>query len=273
MGQINGYWYSRLDGKKSYLSSVDENSAWKKLLELQGETTDRAKPKTMMKACEDWCTLHASTWERGRAKHFATWCHRRRLKVDAIDNDMFARWVKWCQAKFAPKTVRHNVYVARKILTWCQEHGWIQRIPRSPKLAKPVQRPKDLNDGQINDAWSDLRERAKRIATFVLETGCRPGEARKLHWADVDLKRNVCILSAHKTARTGRPRMIFLTATAQAILEGLPTRTGYVFLNRLEKPYTEQGLKAIIVAAASTCTLYVTHVRNECLTREWRSRT
>ncbi len=50
--------------------------------------------------------------------------------------------------------------------------------------------------------------------------------------------------------RTGEPRDIVMTERAMEILRSQPTKTGYVFLSRLGKPYTPAGLRSIIRRAA-----------------------
>src|SRR5262249_44851072 len=49
----------------------------------------------------------------------------------------------------------------------------------------------------------------RRFLVFLKFTGCRPGEAASMRWADVRFEEGSVVLQEHKTARkTGRPRII-----------------------------------------------------------------
>jgi integrase len=59
----------------------------------------------------------------------------------------------------------------------------------------------------------------RRFLIFLKFTGCRPGEAAGMRWADVRLEEGAAVLEEHKTARkTGRPRVIPLVPTVIKLL-------------------------------------------------------
>jgi integrase len=59
----------------------------------------------------------------------------------------------------------------------------------------------------------------RRFLIFLKFTGCRPGEAASMRWADVDFDQNAVVLKDHKTARkTGRPRIIPLVPIVTKLL-------------------------------------------------------
>jgi integrase len=82
----------------------------------------------------------------------------------------------------------------------------------------------------------------RRFLIFLKFTGCRPGEAASMRWADVDFEQRATILIEHKTARkTGRPRIIPLVPTviklllwmrARALATGKGCDHDHVFVNR-----------------------------------------
>jgi integrase len=59
----------------------------------------------------------------------------------------------------------------------------------------------------------------RRFLIFLKFTGCRPGKAASMRWADVDFEQRAVVLKEHKTARkTGRPRIIPLVPTVVKLL-------------------------------------------------------
>jgi integrase len=63
---------------------------------------------------------------------------------------------------------------------------------------------------------------------FLRFTGCRPGEAARLRWQDIDLDNGVIVLRRHKTAKkTKKPRVIPLHPVVVKLL---------IFLKRLNQP-------------------------------------
>ena len=119
-------------------------------------------------------------------------------------------------------------------------------MPAKPKLPKPMRRPRDVPHDKLVKAFEQLPERAGRVLRFILETGCRPSEACRLQWSQVDEKRRVCVLTAHKAGGTGRPRTIYLTPAADEILRSQKRHHDHVFVNRFGNPYTPSGLRSIL---------------------------
>ena len=110
------------------------------------------------------------------------------------------------------------------------------------------------------------RRRMRTILAFILETGCRPGEACRLRWSDINLEGGTCVLGAHKTGHsTGRPRTIYLTPEAREILAQQRERAEseeWVFVSWLGKPYWvtalrqafhRVGLEALGESVTDTC--------------------
>ncbi len=157
------------------------------------------------------------------------------------------------------ETVRKHVAYAAAALHWGYDRGWVLgadgrplKIP-IPKLDVSPLRPKPIDRDELGDLAGELIgarcKRAAAICRFILESGCRPGEARKLEWSEVDVARRVVVLPENKTARRradGKPRIFGLSAEALEILRNQPRVNRWVFLSRLGKPYSEKGLGAIL---------------------------
>lgn len=137
------------------------------------------------------------------------------------------------------------------MLRWAEENEWIARVPKMPDLPKPFHRPRDIKLDVLERVFEKLPERGGRILRFVFESGCRPTEACKLEWRHVYLDKGVCVLSEHKTATaTGKPRTIYLTPDAAAILRKMKPSPGPVFTNRRGEPYKPSGLRSIFRRAS-----------------------
>jgi integrase len=70
----------------------------------------------------------------------------------------------------------------------------------------------------------------KKLSTLLQllkETGMRVGEARRLHWTDVDFQRRVIILNDPEKA--GNPRIFNVSHTLINMLSALPKKTSKIF--------------------------------------------
>lgn len=124
---------------------------------------------------------------------------------------------RWLDAHPGWKGSRRNAIIAvKRPFNWADAEGLLQPNPIKA-VKKPPQRHRDRiltleERGQILAAIKDQQFREFVLA--MMETGARPGEVRKVTAAHVNLDLGVWIFKEHKTAaRTGRPRIIYLTPT------------------------------------------------------------
>ncbi|MHC4094246.1 MAG: tyrosine-type recombinase/integrase [Planctomycetota bacterium] len=152
--------------------------------------------------------------------------------------------------KRSPATVRKYVRAARAALEWAAGLGWIDAAPPMPRrLPRPVQHPRDIERGRLRSTFGTLSGPAAKALRFILFTGCRPGEACRLHWGQVNLCAGTAVLVTHKTAgKTGRTRTLYLTQQAAEVLAETRAedRHGFVFLSSRGQPYTPGGLRSIL---------------------------
>jgi integrase len=75
----------------------------------------------------------------------------------------------------------------------------------------------------------------RRFLIFMRFTGCRPGEAARAKWVDIDWDRNIIVLAEHKTKKkTGKPRVLYLHPVCINLLRWLqrdPSPSGLIFVN------------------------------------------
>lgn len=89
--------------------------------------------------------------------------------------------------------------------------------------------------------------RFRQVLYFLWLTGCRPIEACKLRWADVNFDEGVIVLQKHKTIRTQRkpkPRIVTLTSVVVRLLRAIQkvSQSEFVFVNHLGNPWNRYSL-------------------------------
>lgn len=157
--------------------------------------------------------------------------------------------------QYAPSVVVGMVVRLRHFFRWCRASGWVTQVPdRPPSLPRPAADRRYLSSTALSDLLTKLDNpkiaRLAAITRFLLFTGCRPSEACNLLWSEVDLAAGVCIIppSKSKTGRaTGRPRTLYLTQQAAAVLSSLPKRAdGHVFTSARGARYNHLTLRQLI---------------------------
>ena len=258
--KTKGYWYIVRDGKQKFLAR-DFATAWEKwrgTVRLGPDAKRLNAPGSVAEAVETWLQLHPGPDEKFRLLRWVRWAGR--MPVDDLDVghlEAFASHLRTTAGRsgsnhkrrrepYAPKTICDTINSTRRVLQWCIDYGWLNRMPRVPRLSKGMRHPRDIEQVDIDRVWRGLPRFAKPILTFILETGCRPSEACRLRWDHIDLEKGLCTMTEHKTAHGGRVRTIALTPVAREIVEKIPRRFGYVFLSCLAEPYTSSGLRSIL---------------------------
>lgn len=239
------FWYCNLSGHKHYLSR-DYAAAWRKFRELTGDDDEPTmRAETVAEARTEWILRYASDWQRDMLEPWYAYAGIEPLA--GLPRDHLAGYARHLADRGdSPQTVIHRVRLAARVLRWCAERGWLPIALPTPRLPRPVRRPRDVAPAELSRVFEALPQRARNVLGFILATGCRPSEALRLQWAEVDPPNRRCVLTGHKRAAGGKPRIIHLTDAALAILNSLPPGDGYVFLSRLGRPYTRTGLRAIL---------------------------
>lgn len=89
--------------------------------------------------------------------------------------------------------------------------------------------------------------RFRQVLMFLWYTGCRPGEAAKLRWQEIDFERSLIVLKEHKTRRiqkNPRPRIVPLHPVVVKLLTWLRKRGEgeRVFLTHRQTPWNKDSL-------------------------------
>lgn len=153
------------------------------------------------------------------------------------------------QRPLSAETIRKKLRYASAVLTWGNRQGWLPQVIDRPTLAPVPFRGRQLSPSELARLHAVLASpRCRRVlplVRFLLETGLRPGEARRLRWDQVT--GDMLVIEQHKTARHGgRPRMVPLSPTASRILREQRNDTPHVFPSSTGRPYTPSGLSSIL---------------------------
>jgi len=242
-----------------------------------GDRPRVATPRTVPQLVAAWLIEHPGSWHRDSVKLFTTFSLG--LRFEDLKPDVLCRYAKWLEKRgydrwkgrgrrkqkthndYAPQTITHYVDHARRVLEWGVKLELIRIKFERPKLAAAEIDPKDLTMKRVDLTAASLggerQKWARDIFEFIIETGCRPGEARRLTWEMVDIEGGVCKFARkqHKTGKkTGRSRTIYLTPAAIALLRDVRGRSsgdGAVFKSRLNQPYTASGLRSVLRRAGT----------------------
>jgi len=221
-----------------------------------GQPAIAGQPESVGELIASWiATMAPSEWSRFMLDSWknAAWS----TPLKAVDRDHLIRFhqhlkiakggQKQQPRPNGPRTIQAKVLQAARVLRWAHRRGLIKVMPDLPTLEKPPRHPKDYNRSQLQEIFGTLPKSPEPILRFILETGCRPSEACKMGWEEVDLNANLCVIDRHKVVkRTGEPRTIALSPAARDILEKIPHREGHVFLNRLKQPFKPGGLRSTL---------------------------
>jgi integrase len=159
--------------------------------------------------------------------------------------------VRWEDLERIHRELRDRPYQANRFLAACSKAwalaarwGWWPR--EMPNPAQGHDRHHEERRGQALDMpglgrlGEALRQEDKDSTpaaafTFMLLTGCRPGEALKVRWAAIDLDARIWHLPASKAG----PRSVYLGRPAMELLRALPRCGEYIFPGRGSGPMSD----------------------------------
>jgi len=144
---------------------------------------------------------------------------------------------------------RCAVICVKRAYNWAESEGLLTGNPmKKVKKPSPVRRERVVTPEEWAELVGAVRDQEFKDFLFALrETGCRPGEVRKVTAADVDLGAGVWVLQHHKTRKkTGQPRIVYLTPGMIELCRKLVAKwpEGPIFRGpRRGKPYTKNGVR------------------------------
>lgn len=118
---------------------------------------------------------------------------------------------------------RHLLQSARHLFNWGKQKGFAKWTPFRDAQGTPLikvetleGRSRRLEDGEEERLLTSACPYIRDFVVAMLQTGCRPGELRRLQWSDL---RAGQLLVTETKSKTGRKRQIPIMRTLQAILD------------------------------------------------------
>jgi integrase len=123
--------------------------------------------------------------------------------------------------------VRCVISSIKRVFNWACEMELVQRNPFANLRSRgQPQRRRPMTDNEFQVLLRGSDPSFRRFLIFLKLTGCRPGEASSMRWANVRFEEGSVVLREHKTARTtGRPRVIPLVPTVLELLLWMRSRS------------------------------------------------
>ena len=158
----------------------------------------------------------------------------------------------WLEAHPRWKNSRRNAVICvKRAFNWAFGEGLLKENPlRSLRKPPPARRDRVLTAEEWEQLFAAvLDQEFKDFLTAMRETGCRPGEVRKVTAENVNLELGVWVLEHHKTRKkTGLPRVVYLTPTMVELCGRLVERwpEGPIFRGhkrRGHRPFSRNGLR------------------------------
>jgi integrase len=249
--EINGKQVKLADGKGS------EREAYREFYRLmsvhEGKIPEPGK-LTVAHVC-DLFLIHAQKHTQPRTfrwykAYLQSFCERFPT-LPALETKPF-HVTQWLDEHPAWKNSRRCAIVCvKRAFNWCECEGLLPSNPLR-KLRKPpsVSRDRILSVEERQQIMAAIKDQEFRDFVFAMqETGCRPGEIRKVTAAQVNLEHGIWVIEHHKTRKkTGQARIVYLTPPMIDLCRTLMAKwpTGPIFRGpkrKGSKPFSRNAIR------------------------------
>jgi integrase len=188
-------------------------------------------------------------WYRSFLESF---CGHKRVGVLPASELKVFHVTQWLNAHPKWKGARRNAVICvKRAFNWATTEGLLKENPLRGLKKPPVKRRERILTAS---EWEELfaavlDQEFKDFLTAMRETGCRPGEVRRVTADDVDLKLGIWVLEQHKTRKkTDLPRVVYLTPVMIELCKRLCDRwpEGPIFRGPKRKghrPYSRNAIR------------------------------
>ena len=147
-----------------------------------------------------------------------------------------------------PSTVNNELSTLRAVLRKAKEWGLISKDPPKVRMFKVSdERVRFLSPEELRRLLDACPPYFRPLVEFAVLTGLRASELLSLRWENVNIEGEYIEITA-RTTKTKETRRIPLSPRAVEILKELKAKQkekgidhGYVFTNRMGKPYSVEG--------------------------------
>jgi integrase len=161
-------------------------------------------------------------------------------KLDRIDEGLIERYVQQRHAKVGVAAVNRDLATLRRALRLAQEWKVINKVPRIRLLPGERVREFILSEELEQTYLNACPNLLRNVATLLLDTGLRRGEALALEWADIHLDddgRNYLQVRGGKSKNA--KRAIALTPRIIEMLKGMAVNAVDQFVfSAVGRPYS-----------------------------------
>lgn len=260
----DGWWYLRINGKPERLvHGADQSEEADRLYHKHmaqprrvvrsmdgAETVQGIIDRFLAHLLDSGTSDRTAQWYSDFLEAFAAYCGPDML----VDELKPLHVTEWIDGRTQPTEDRRGwqsgstkhgaVRSVRRAFRWAVDQGYIDRYPLAG-LKGYQQTPREVTEGDANpdELIAAIRDDVFRdLVVFVVNTGCRPQEARAVTVDMVHGSRVVFPKLASKGKRTAR--VIHCNQPAQEIVARLVAKhkTGLVFRNTRGKPWTKNSL-------------------------------
>ncbi|MCJ7538803.1 MAG: site-specific integrase, partial [Desulfobacterales bacterium] len=177
-----------------------------------------------------------------------------------IRNDL-VKFYKWI--KRADKGKYNVMSCLKTILRYAWRNEDLSKVPPFPKLSYQLPEIEYLTLEEQGRIVEEIPWRDRPIFQFMMEYGCRPGEARALQRDcitddHVTIKRAFSDNQLRETTKTGRTRRFPITPYIKAVLDKMERNLSpFVFVRNDGKPYTSKNLNKIWHEACDKAEIHI----------------
>lgn len=255
-------WYVEFAGAQVRLASGPKSIATREAaeralsrltLEAAGEITPAAGQPSVAALCDLFLEFshrhHEPATYRWYRDYLNDFCRRwGTLTVTGLKPFHVSRWVD-AHDSWGEGGRRCAITCVKRAFNYAEAEGVIAASPLR-KVAKPRPKARDrvLSAGEREEILAAIKDREFRWFVFAMqETGCRPGEVRKVTAGHCDLDHGLWVFAEHKTAKkTGLPRVVYLTEPMVALCRDLVARhpEGPIFRGpRGQRPFSKNAIR------------------------------
>lgn len=169
------------------------------------------------------------------------------LTVDQLKPFHVQRWIDAAPSK-STSTKRGKVCAVKRALRWAKQQGYIDIEPLD-SLQKPAmgRRERIISQSEFSLILQHCPDEAFRdLLTAAWETGARPQEATSVEARHVDLKNARWIFPREEAKGKRKPRIVYLSPTAEEITRRLMKQfpSGTLFRNTDGTPWNKSAINS-----------------------------